>query len=263
MINTLGPRTLLNLYLVLCSVVLVPAHPSAAQSGVCDPVIEKLSSGTLPYKFIGPQCEGTYSNPTGAKSDLQLVALTQGVLRADFREESALNFEWAPPPASDVRLRATSTRYKYYYQMDAHAGRSVTFSWNTSLLRKTDLGTPELGLLAWTDSTVLGNPETVYLPMKIRTGAVPATSTQPLVVTIVPSVELDEVYKRITHVRPGAPGDKASSGSSLKLGYYPAHKAISIPIDPGTGTGFFRVDFSATPHDGGSLFRSFLVYVAP
>jgi hypothetical protein len=263
MINTLGHRRLLGLYSVLCTVFQLSTLAGAAQPGVCDPVIEKLSSGTLPYKFIGPQCEGTYSNPTGGKSDLQLVALTKGILRADFRAEPALNFEWTPPPVSDVRLRATSTRYKYYYQMDAHPGRAVSFSWNTSLLRKTELGTPELGLLAWIDSTAFGNLEAVYLPIKIHPGAAPATPSEPLVVTFVPSVELDEVYKKITNVRPGAPGDKASSGSPLKLGYYPAHKAISIPIDPGSDTGFFRVDIAATPHDGGSLFRSFLIYVAP
>src|ERR1700691_4664999 len=119
MINTLGHRRLLGLYSVLCTVFQLSTLAGAAQPGVCDPVIEKLSSGTLPYKFIGPQCEGTYSNPTGGKSDLQLVALTKGILRADFRAEPALNFEWTPPPVSDVRLRATSTRYKYYYQMDA------------------------------------------------------------------------------------------------------------------------------------------------
>lgn len=247
--------------LVIALITCFSAPLCAAQSGVCDPVIEKLSgSGKLAYKFIGPQCEGTYSETTGGNLDLQLLNVTWSVPRADFRAVPALDLKWYPPRTADVRLRAVSTRYKYYYRMDAHPATATTFHWQTDLLKQSDLSMPQIGFLAWTQSSVLGTSQFVYLPIKVVTGATSGGPSEDIVLSVLPSVDLDEVNWRATRL--GGAGSKDAllpGGGLLGLGYYPAHKPISIPIRLGARSGYFRVEVSAK-HQGGSLVRSYVIY---
>src|SRR5215217_7014842 len=132
-----------------------------AQSNVCDPAIEKLrGTGELAYRFVGPHCEGTYSEQTGGNLELELVGLTRSVPKTDFRSVSAIELNWDPPKTADVHVRAASTRYKYYYRMDVHPGKASTFHWPTSLLKRSDLSMPEIGFLAWTQSSAIASTQT-------------------------------------------------------------------------------------------------------
>jgi hypothetical protein len=235
---------------------------TAQSDDVCDHAIEKLKgSGKLAYTFVGPQCEGTYDDTTGGDLDLRLAGLTRSVPRADFRAVPALDLAWYPPKAADVRIRAASTRYKYYYRMDAHPASVSTFHWRTSLLQQTDLSMPEIGLLAWTRSSALGTSQVVYLPIKVITAATSSARTENLVLSVIPSVDLDEVTWQATRL--GAPGSRDTivpGGGPLRLGYYPHHKSIAIPIDLGARSGYFRIDVSVR-HEGASLVRSYAIYV--
>jgi hypothetical protein len=251
------------LFLVALLGILSAAQSSRAQSGPCDPGIVRLSgSGSLAYKDLGARCEGTFANPSGGAADLQLVSLTKSFPLMNFDGTSPLSLIWFPPFPADVRLRAVSTRYKFYYQMDAHPGTANKFTWPTDRLAASGLLRPEVGVLAWFPHAIAGKTLDLFLPVVVKAKGSPPPRSSSIEVVVVPTVQLKEVFRSVTHYTDeGVKQTVALSNSPLQYGSYPAHEPVRLSLDLGTTDGLYRFDVTATIADGGTLQRSYWIYV--
>jgi hypothetical protein len=235
---------------------------SFAQGDPCDPDVMRLrGSGGLAYKNLGARCEGTFASLSGGTADLQLVSLTKSFSLMNFKDTPTLSLSWLAPPPVDVRLRAVSTRYKFYYQMDAHPGAADTFAWPTDRLVASRLLRPEVGLLASTPHTVAGETQEILLPVVVQSkGYEP--SAQLIEIVLVPTVQLKEVFRTITqYTDAGVKEAMLLSNRPLQYGSYQAHERIVLSLDLRNASGLFRFDVMATVSEGGTIKRSYWIYV--
>ena len=241
----------------------IAVHRSFAQNDPCDADVLRLrGSGNLAYQNLGTRCEGTFASPSGGAADLELVSLSMSFPLMSFKDTPSLSVHWLASSTADVRLRAVSTRYKFYYQMDARPGTADTFQWSTDRLAASGLLRPEVGLLAYTRRTVAGKAEELLLPVVVHAEGLPPSPPQPIEGVLVPTVQLKEVFRTISkYTDAGGKQAVLLSNRPLRYGSYQAHQRIVFPLDLGTAPGLFRFDVLATISDGGSLAKSYWIYV--
>jgi hypothetical protein len=248
---------------VLASLLAVSQRNARAQQSPCDQIVLRLrDSSRLAYRPIGERCEGTFANPTSGTGDIILGSITSSFPNLNFSSFSRLILSWPSLNGADVTVRATSMRFKYYYQMDSHPATAKSFTWPMELLAQTPLLRPEVGILAWTERAFSGLKQDIYLPVEVQALGLESASSDSVEVVVVPTVELSEVYRRVALCSvDGKEQSVLVPKSPLNYGSYPAHVPISLLIKLGRMSGMFNLNLIATATGGGTLQRSYWIYV--
>jgi hypothetical protein len=110
---------------------------------------------------------------------------------------------------------------------------------------------PNLGVVGWTRMSIGGKAERVYLPLQISQQHKSGLSTRYQVV-LMPGQELSEVYVSLAPVQTnGRLGAFIRSGQAVGNGYYPAERAIAIPIPHPPLPGVYYLEIGADLAGGG------------
>src|SRR5437868_7133216 len=231
-----------------------------AQSN-CDSSLVKLSSGPSGYRERGDRCEGIYIKEVGSTT-LQVAAFTESFMQYDLNSGKPLTIQWdAPPNNSSVSLRAQGLRRKLYYQMDKFMppGKTV-YSWPINFLSSLNIGKSEIGITGkflYKSGKVEHN---VYVPLRIsQQGNDIKTGSYKLL--LFPGTELKELYLSMAPVEAdGSNGKFIMEGKKLGYGYYPAERAIEIPVSGMKETGIYYLEISAEKKNGGTSTREIWFY---
>jgi hypothetical protein len=219
----------------------------------CDPALIGNTGNPLGYRDRGGRCEGLYVKQV-ASTTLLVASLTQSVEQFNPEQAKPLLVEWDKTPGNGtIRLRAQGIRRRLYYRMDAlRKSGETTFSWPSNVLASLNIGRDDLGVLASTQYQVGDQLREVYIPLRIRQdGEVQPSQSYKL--TLLPGVELTEVYVSLARVAPdGRSKQFLKDGEKLEYGYYPAERGIAIPISGLKEKGTYYMEIGATLKDGGT-----------
>lgn len=225
--------------------------PISCQENHCDPGLHQTSDSNG-YRLRGDRCEGIYIRDVGG-SVLHVVSLSQWVEDFNPTIDKNLLLEWLSPANTNVRLRAYSLRHRLYYRMDSlRPAGQTSYQWSPNLLASFNLKKHELGLVAWMSQSIDSKNRDVYLPVKLTQQA-PAGKAKGYNLTLVPGVELTEVFVSLAPLRPdGKPGAYIKKDVPLNWGYYPAERAVTIVIPELNSSGIYYLEIGATLRAGGS-----------
>jgi hypothetical protein len=220
--------------------------------GDCDPSLPQVNT-PLGYHDRGDRCEGVYVKEVSSTT-LTVRSLTDGFESYDLKSAEPLVVEWARPPGkANVRLRAQSLRRRVYYRMDAvEPPEKTAFKWSPDVLASVNIPSGELGVLAITKFTWDKLERDVYLPVRVQQSR-KAVRTGAYKLVLVPGVELTEVF--VTLAAAGADGQPKTflkEGEKLGYGYYPAERALEIPIVGLKRSGVYYMQIGATMRGGGT-----------
>ena len=221
-----------------------------ASTDFCDPGLEVSRIHPLGYRNRPGRCEGIYLRQLGSDT-LHLASLTARFDDYDPVGMDALQVAWAPLVDDPVHLRAEALRHRLYYRMDTvRSPGTDAYAWPTDILAALNLRRAELGVLAWARRTVEGAERRLYLPLRVGGSAGgPASGEVDLV--LVPGRELRELYVRLSYVgAAGDPGVPIRDGEPLAYGYYPAGRALRVPLTGLSRIGDYRVELGAELQDG-------------
>jgi hypothetical protein len=223
-----------------------------ASPGDCDPSLPQVNT-PLGYRDRGDRCEGVYVKEVSSTT-LTVGSFTEAFESYDLKSSQPLDVEWDRAPGkANVRLRAQSLQRRVYYQMDVvEPPEKTAFKWAPNVLASVNIPSGELGVVALTKYTWGKLERGVYLPVRVRqSGNAVRSGAYKLVV--VPGVELTEVF--VTLAATGADGQPATflkDGEQLGYGYYPAERALEIPIAGLKGSGVYYMQIGATMRGGGT-----------
>ena len=238
------------LYLVSAAL-LLGSGPLAAQEQGCDPQLKQTREDPHGYRLRGDRCEGVYIREVGS-TPLVVVSLTESVEDFDAATGKPLLVEWTAPEGAKVHIRARALRHRLYYQMDTvRPPGSKAYGWPVNLLSSFNLRKNELGLVAWAPYAVGSATRDVYMPLRVSLAK--ATRSPSYQLTVLPGVELSEVYFSVAPV--GADGQVGSflkKDEPLKYSYYPANRAVTIPLPALGAPGIYFVEIKAIRKAGGS-----------
>jgi hypothetical protein len=231
-----------------------------AQSN-CDSSLVKLSSGPSGYRERGDRCEGIYIKEVGSTT-LQVASFTESFMQYDLSSGKPLIIQWdAPPNNNSVSLRAQGLRRKLYYQMDKimPAGKT-SYNWPVNFLSSLSIGKSEIGIVGkflYKSGRVEHN---VYVPLRISQQG-NDVKTGSYKVLLFPGTELKEVYISMAALEPdGGNGKFIIEGKKLGYGYYPAERAIEIPVSGLKETGIYYLEISAEKKNGGTSTQKIWFY---
>jgi hypothetical protein len=232
-----------------------------ARQGDCDASLPQVNT-PLGYRDRGDRCEGVYVKEVSS-TPLTVRSFTDGSASYDLNSSEPLDVEWARPPGkATVRLRAQSLRRRVYYRMDAvEPPEKTLFKWSPDVLASVNIPSGELGMLAITKYTWDKLEREVYLPVRVQQSR-KAARTGAYKLVVVPGVELTEVL--VTLAAAGADGQVKTflkDGEKLGYGYYPAERAVEIPIVGLKGSGVYYMQIGATMRGGGASTIDFWFYV--
>ena len=229
--------------------------------GNCDPSLVKLSAGPLGYQERGDRCEGIYIKEVGSTT-LQVASFTESFVKYDLNSGKPLIIQWdAPPNNSSVSLRAQGLRRKLYYQMDKVMQAGKTFySWPTNFLSSLNISKSEVGITGRFLYKLGTDERNVYVPLRInQQGNDIKTGDYKLL--LFPGTELKEVYTSMAPVETdGSNGKFIIEGKKLGYGYYPAERAIEIPVAGMKETGIYYLEISAEKESGGTSTQEIWFY---
>ena len=235
-------------------------HVVRAQSPHCDADLNSAASNPLGYRLRGNRCEGVYIQEVAA-TILRLVSLTESFEAFEPTRDRPLIVEWTPLGSQPLHLRAQSLRNRLYYRMDSERpAHSASFEWPLDLVAALGLTRNDLGVLAWTVRR-LGSAELlVHIPVRIRQRTTPAPEAYRMV--LVPGVQVEELFLSVARVdADGQPGPYSIDKMPIGLGYYPAGRAVVVPLRIPSVAGVYRIDVGATLTQGGvSAIRAYLAH---
>jgi len=222
----------------------------AAQPAHCDADLNPGTSNPLRYRLRGERCEGIYIQDVAA-TVLRLVSFTESYEPFDAGDGRPLVLEWAAPPSGTIHLRAQSLRHRLYYRMDSiRSERSISFEWPLDVVSVLKLQKNELGILAWSTRRIGSTDRLVYEPLRVRQRE-PAKSG-PYRMVVVPGVQVEELTLSVAAVGvTGELGGNTIDKQPLGPGYYPAGRAVEIPVQIPADAGLYRVELGATLTRGG------------
>jgi hypothetical protein len=252
------------IYTALLLLLLAVGRMRSYAQDPCDTLLHAENLGPLGYANRGDRCEGLYTQAVGSTA-IWLVSLTAGVVNMDPAAAAPLEIRWdTVAGAGQVHLRAEGMRRKLYYRMDAlqKAGEG-SFTWKTNVLSSLGIGPSDIGILGVTSLKIAGSPGDVYLPLRVLQHGRPEPSGLPeeLHLLLMPGVELSEVYTSLAPANAaGRPGNFFSKDKKLGFGYYPAERAIDIPLTGMKKRGVYAAQVSATLKNGGTSSIEFLFF---
>jgi hypothetical protein len=142
--------------------------------------------------------------------------------------------------------------------MDARpSARAKEYAWSTVLLDSVNLEASDLGLSAWIRSKQYGGERDIYLPLALGTDQADTTEYR---LTIVPGQELAEVYLSIERQDGNGDQTQVVEGKALGFGYYPAERALTIPLQIPAESGVYRVEIGAQLRYGGVRAKTLLLF---
>ena len=239
-------------------------HGQLVSAGHCDPLLLSDSQNPLSYRERDGRCEGLYIEQVAGTS-IVLVSLTARFHDFDPSSVEALSVSWPKFDADSIRLRAKGTRWRLHYRMDAARPLSEPhFRWSTGILDALNVEREDIGVIGWATTELGGSELPVYLPLTINSGAGTKPADGGYRLVVVPSVPLQEIFVSIASAdATGSPQAFIVDSEPLQYGYYPAHRALEVPLDGFSLPGLYYVELGAVLRGGGSSTLSFLVYHAP
>jgi hypothetical protein len=255
-----GTRALMSklsacVVLMLMTFVLrAPLHAQATTvNSPCEPGLVKPTNDPLAYGLRGERCEGVYVRAVAGTGGFSVVAFVTSGKPPAIEAGKAVAIEWPAGFDTPVFLRAVSLRRRLYYRMDARRpAASMRFDWPSDVLSDLALKIDEVGIVGWSEKKMGENVQDVYVP--IRLGGAPATSDQSsYVLQVVSGSDLKEVFVRLaTADASGREQQVIIRDESLKRGFYPAERAIPIPISVSTlkERGLYRLQLNAVLSNG-------------
>jgi hypothetical protein len=264
MTSAFSPRGALIVVALVYSTAFVATLESRQSSAdnPCDTKLIPTRGDPLAYGRRGERCEGLYVLPVAGSADLSLVALTEAVRARAAAADDQLQVQWAPSPDKlPVHVRAVSLRRPIYYRMDAvRAGDSGQYSWPLAdVVARLNLKREELAMLGWMEQTVGERPCQVYVPLRLGASSDPASGQY--VASIVPGVELSELFVTLATIGPdGREREYLKRDQALGYGFYPAERPIAVKLSGLAAAGLYRVRLGGQLRRGGSSSTSFVFY---
>ena len=228
-----------------------PARLAPGQPNQCDPHLVQPSADPNGYRLRGDRCEGIYIQDV-AGSPLFIASWTESFADYDLLSNEPLVIAWdSLRGAGAVRLRAQGLRRRLYYRMDAIRPQgSGSFAWHSELLGGLRIPRRDVGVVGIARARVDDAVRDVYLPLRItQTGKpVPSGGYQ---LVLLPGVELREIFLTLSSVAPGKSA-VLKNAEPLGYGYYPAERALQIPISGMRAPGLYHLEIAATLSSGGA-----------
>src|SRR5687768_16977113 len=234
-------------------------RPLFAQSS-CDPALPAIKEGGLGYRDRGDRCEGLYINPV-SNTTLFVASFTQQFENYDNSGNTIL-IEWDKPPTNkEIILRAQGIKPRLYYRMDAsRSGTTTFFAWPSGVLSSLNIKRNDIGVTGKIKLPVGKTERYVHLPLRIRKQD-EAKRTGSYKLILLPGVQLTEIYLSLAPVgKDGAPEKFLRTDEALGYGYYPAERAIEIPIAAPKNKGIYYVKLGAKIKSGGTKAIEFWFY---
>lgn len=221
----------------------------------CDPDLVDRARGRIHgYAARGERCEGIYVEEVGGTT-LIFASFTEVFEPYDSNNVGSLVVEWEASGGQTLELRARGIRHGLYYQMDAtrpSGPGSHTWDWPKDILAPLGIGRNSIGIWGRTRQIVGDAERNVYVPLRVGQGPhIEGDGTYEVV--LFPSVRLDSVFVTLAPVLPdGGMGDFIREDRPLSYGYYPADRAIRIPISDLETPGIYYLEIGARLASGGS-----------
>ncbi len=238
----------LGVWQSLLVLALLFATGAEAEVNPCDPLLIQPPNNPYGYRLRGDRCEGVYVEQVGGE-ELHIASWTESLEAYDLNSARPLVVEWDTPDKTEVRLIAHALRRRLYYRMDtiSQAGKQW-YRWKCDLLASLGISSEELGILASANLRAGDASHLVYLPLRIAQTGKPAHASRYDLV-VVPGEEAREMYVTIRAATQGvhAPLKK---DEPLGYGYYPAGRAVKIPVARPSLPGIYRVEIGATFRSG-------------
>jgi len=128
-----------------------------------------------------------------------------------------------------------------------------SYSWDATIVDALRLESDEVGVAAWTEMTVGGNPESIYLPVQAARdpNTAPGAAYRAL---FIPGRELTSVARSVWLMnQQGHAMRRVLPENRLKSDYYPAGHAFAIEIERKDlhESGLYALDVMGIIRDGG------------
>ena len=240
---------------VLTVVASLLTGPAGAVAGAfCDPGLPAPAGDPLAYGERGDRCEGRYVKEV-ASSVLTIASFSEPLSALGVRPERSLRIGWgAPPPgASDARVRAQSLKRRVYYRMDTQrSAGAARYDWPLSVASALVPAQDDVGITVRVRLAFGGGEHDVLLPAVIGDQAQVRADRYEMVV--IPGVPLQELMFSLSSLDANGSVARSIRGEPLGYGYYPADRAIVIPIARTllSARGLYRLDLAARLENGGS-----------
>jgi hypothetical protein len=221
------------------------AHP-------CDPsLVRAADKSPHAYRLRGDRCEGLFVRPVALGSLLNIVSFTASFAEFDPSRAGELPIAWPIPGPGQIQIRAQSQEPELHYRMDTIRPPNTTlYSWPTDVLRQLGLQKKRIGVAAWTQISLSGRVEQVYVPLRI--GESEARSERKYTLVLMPTQTLAEVtYSLVALSAEGkVVGLPVQPPTSLRLGSYPAERGFTITIAAPFRAGLYRIEIHPTTRAG-------------
>ena len=228
--------------------------------GTCDPALPGIKDGGLGYRDRGDRCEGLYINPV-SNTTLFVASFTEQFENYDNTGNTML-IEWDQPPANrEIHLRAQGIKPRLYYRMDTYkSGANTFFAWPAGILSSLNIRRNDIGVTGKIKIPVGNLERYVHLPLRIRKqGEAKRTGSYKLI--LMPGVQLTEIYISLASIgQDGNPQQFLRTDEALGYGYYPAERAVEIPITTPKNKGIYYVKLGAKIKSGGTKTIEFWFY---
>ena len=236
--------------------------PAAAGARDCQTAgVRVEADNPLGYRLRGDRCEGVYVRDVAASGSLLVASVVEQFEDFDTSSSDPLRVTWTAPASSAVTLDVYALRFHLYYRM--HTPRPIAgdaYVWTTPLLRQLGIRRADLGVVGQARLTVGGTPRDVVIPLRI-TQKKPAAGAPRIQVTLLSSVELDEVFVTLAPLdAAGNPGPPLLDGQAQRRGFYPAEQGIPILLPAIVRPGLLMLDLGAKLAGGGSSVTRVLLY---
>lgn len=245
---------------VLTIVAALLSGPAGAAAGAfCDPGLPTLAGDPLAYRERGDRCEGRYAKEV-ASSVLTIASLSEPLGALGARPERSLRIGWGTTPrgASDARVRAQSLKRRIYYRMDTRRpADSARYDWPLSVAAALVPAQDDVGITVSVRLAFGGGEHDVLLPAVI--GDRTQTGADRYEMVVIPGGPLQELmFSLLSLDAEGSVSQLIRGEQPLGYGYYPADRAIVIPIARTLlkAPGLYRLDLVARLENGGRSSRS-------
>lgn len=237
-----------------------PRHAVAQLAG-CDSLVRARPSDPLSYRARGDRCEGIYAQDVSGSSSLRILSLVESFEPIDDTSSIPLRIEWTVPAGEGVSLRARSVRPGLYYRMEtARPIAASPYIWPTDVLQPLRIHRDDIGVIGSMSMVVNGSRTEVLAPLRIGRRLPPIRSTH-YRLTVLPAVELSEVYMTIATTAPnGEPLLYVERDHPLGYGFYPAGRAIDVRLPRLPTRGIYLVRIAGRRKEGGSATSTVLLF---
>ena len=253
-----GTLTLVTAWAIL-GAALVCAQATTAVDP-CDPTLVRTTTDPRAYGRRGDRCEGVYIKEVAGSGGLQVASFVETGTPFEIASGERLQVAWSQPGEAAVRLRAVALQRRVYYRMDVVRDRARTFEWPADVLVSLGLQPRDVGVVGWVERPVQGSVQEVYVPLRLGKAAAPARTGR-YVLRVVPAAELVELYVTLTALDASARETRTIQRDvPLGYGFYPAERAVNIPLPPLPAPGLYSIHLGATLRGGGPPANKTIVF---